>query len=96
VQGGKIVTNEHVVRIGNVFVDLGAVRLPVTVELSGTARGALGGNALVLGSLAGGTQGFRGTRASLLIWSRALTDEDMIREMSATRTELATRSISIP
>ena len=32
VQGGKIVTNEHVVRTGNVFVDLGAVRLPVTVE----------------------------------------------------------------
>ncbi len=32
VQGGKIVTNEHVVRAGNIFVDLGAVRLPVTVE----------------------------------------------------------------
>jgi tetratricopeptide (TPR) repeat protein len=31
VHGGKIVTNEHVVRAGNVFVDLNAVRLPLTV-----------------------------------------------------------------
>ena len=32
VEGGKIVTNEHVARAGSVLVDLGAVRLPVTVE----------------------------------------------------------------
>jgi tetratricopeptide (TPR) repeat protein len=32
VQGGRIVTNEHVVRDGNVVVDLGTVRLPVTVD----------------------------------------------------------------
>jgi tetratricopeptide (TPR) repeat protein len=32
VPGGRIVTNEHVIRGGHVFVDLGAVRLPVTVE----------------------------------------------------------------
>lgn len=32
VQGGRIVTNEHVVRSGSVFIDLGSVRLPVTIE----------------------------------------------------------------
>jgi plasmid maintenance system antidote protein VapI len=32
VQGSKIVTNEHVVRGGNVSLDLGAARLPVSVE----------------------------------------------------------------
>lgn len=32
VKGGKIVTNEHVVRDGRVFIDLGTVRLPATVE----------------------------------------------------------------
>jgi S1-C subfamily serine protease len=32
VEGGKIVTNEHVARAGSVLVDLGAVRLPVTVQ----------------------------------------------------------------
>src|SRR5438128_6556867 len=32
VQGGKIITNEHVVRGGSVFIDLGTVRLPASVE----------------------------------------------------------------
>ncbi|MCC7176270.1 MAG: serine protease [Bryobacterales bacterium] len=32
IAGGKIVTNEHVVRAGNILVDLGAAKLPVTVE----------------------------------------------------------------
>lgn len=32
VQGGKIITNEHVARNGRLFIDLGTVRLPTTVE----------------------------------------------------------------
>lgn len=32
VTGGKIVTNEHVVRNGQVFIDLGAARLPAAIE----------------------------------------------------------------
>lgn len=32
VAGGKVVTNEHVVRTGNVLIDLGAVKLPASVE----------------------------------------------------------------
>lgn len=32
VAGGKIVTNNHVVRGGKVFIDLGSLRLPATVE----------------------------------------------------------------
>lgn len=32
VAGGKIITNEHVVREGSVFVDLGAVKIPATIE----------------------------------------------------------------
>ncbi len=32
VAGGKIVTNEHVVRAGHIFVDLGAAKLPLAVE----------------------------------------------------------------
>jgi tetratricopeptide (TPR) repeat protein len=32
VTGGKVVTNEHVVRRGRVFVDLGRVKLPTTIE----------------------------------------------------------------
>ena len=32
VQGGKIVTNEHVARAGNISIDLGTVRLPLTIE----------------------------------------------------------------
>jgi tetratricopeptide (TPR) repeat protein len=34
VAGGKIITNEHVARAGRVFVDLGAAKLPTTVEKS--------------------------------------------------------------
>lgn len=32
IAGGKIVTNEHVVRAGNILIDLGAARLPARVE----------------------------------------------------------------
>lgn len=32
VAGGKVVTNEHIVRNGNVLIDLGAVKLPASVE----------------------------------------------------------------
>ncbi|MRR39229.1 serine protease, partial [bacterium] len=32
VTGGRIVTNEHVVRAGDVFIDLGPVKLPLKVE----------------------------------------------------------------
>jgi hypothetical protein len=40
VAGGKIVTNEHVVRTGRVVIDLGAVRIPATIERVGALNRA--------------------------------------------------------
>lgn len=36
VEGGKVITNEHVARNGRVFIDLGAARLATTVERTDT------------------------------------------------------------
>ncbi len=38
IEGGKIITNEHVIRDGNAVIDLGGVRIPVTVESSDTVN----------------------------------------------------------
>jgi hypothetical protein len=58
----------------------------------------LGANALTLGSLAGGAQPFYGTLGELAIFSRGLSDAELIREMAAVRADMAARnpSVAIP
>ena len=70
--------------------------LPLTTLAAGTYSGSLGSSAVTLGSLAGGTQPFYGTLSEFLVYSRALTDNEMLRETGAMRREMAGRGVAIP
>jgi len=56
----------------------------------------LGTSAVTLGSLAAGTQPFYGTLSEFLVYSRALTDVELLRETAAFRRDMAGRGASIP
>lgn len=70
--------------------------LPLIKLATGTYTGTLGTSALALGSLAGGTQPFYGTFSQLLVYSRALTDLELLRETGAIRRDMAARGAPIP
>jgi hypothetical protein len=72
--------------------------LPLAALSAFTEGTALGPNALTLGSLAGGSQPFYGTLAELAIFSRGLSDAELIREVAAARADMAARnpSVTIP
>jgi hypothetical protein len=52
----------------------------------------LGANTLTLGSLAGGTQPFYGTIGEVAIFSRGLSDAELITEVAAVRSDMAARN----
>ena len=70
--------------------------LPLTTLATGSYTGSLGTSAVTLGSLAAGTQPFYGTLSEFLVYSRALTDVELLREAGAFRRDMAGRGASIP
>jgi hypothetical protein len=66
--------------------------LPLAALTTFSDGTALGTNALTLGSLAGGTQPFYGTIGELAIYSRGLSNPELITEMSAVRSDMASRT----
>ncbi len=55
----------------------------------------LGVHALTLGSMSGGTQPFYGTLGELAIFSRGLSDAELIGEVAAVRSDMAARNASV-
>jgi hypothetical protein len=69
--------------------------LPLTALATFNDGTALAANALTVGSLAGGTQPFYGTIGELTIYSRGLSNPELITEMSAVRSDMASRTPSV-
>ena len=79
-----------------VYVSSGVgTSLPLTTLTTFSDGTALGPNALTLGSLSGGTQPFYGTLSEVGIFSRGLSDEELIREVAAVRADMAARNPSV-
>jgi hypothetical protein len=69
--------------------------LPLTALTTFSDGTALGANALTLGSLSGGGQPFYGTLGELAVFSRGLSDSELIREVDAVRADMAARNPSV-
>jgi len=64
--------------------------LPVTPDGTGVVSGAWSSSAVTLGST------LIGVISESLVWSRALTDAELVREMGVIRRDMAVRGISLP
>jgi hypothetical protein len=69
--------------------------LPLTALTTFDDGTTLGANTLTLGSLAGGTQPFYGTLGQLSVYSRGLSDLELITEMGVVRSDMASRTPTV-
>jgi hypothetical protein len=69
--------------------------LPLTALSTFEDATPLGSAALTLGSLAGGSQPFYGTLGELSLFSRGLSDLELITEMGAVRSDMAAKTPSV-
>jgi hypothetical protein len=66
--------------------------LPLTALTTFTDGTALGANALKVGSLSGGSQAFHGTIGQIAVFSRGLSDSELLSEMGVVRYDMASRT----
>jgi hypothetical protein len=69
--------------------------LPLTTLATGTNTTAISGT-LAFGENSAGNYGFRGTMSDFLLYTRHLSDAELVRNMGALRADMASRGVALP
>lgn len=87
----------HITIYGSAQIPASGYTQPLTTLATGSYSGTLTGT-LYLGATNGTccTNPFYGTMSNLLIYSRALTDGELIHEMNALRADMLSRGVTLP